>query len=70
VFRAFELIIMVILIPVRAVSMGCGQGLVMLLQLPFRLLALVVQLLGYVLMAGLIVAVVVGLIFLLGLVLS
>jgi serine/threonine protein kinase len=70
VFRAFELIIMLILMPVRAISIGCGQGLMLLLHLPFRLLALVVQLVGYVLMAGLIVAIVVGLVYLVGVVVA
>ena len=64
VFRVFEAIILLVLVPVRAVSMGFGQGLVLLLQLPFRLLALLVQLLGYILMAGVCVGIVVGIIYL------
>ena len=64
VFRVFELVIMLVLVPVRLVSMGFGQGLVFLLQLPFRILAGLFHLAGYILMMAVIVAILMGIIFL------
>lgn len=65
VFRLIELVIMLVLLPVRAVSLGLGQGLVMLLRLPFKILGGLLSLLGYVLIAAVIVALLAGLFFLL-----
>ena len=65
IFRGFELIIMLVLLPVRAISMGLGQGVVFLLSLPFRLIGLVMQLAGYILMMGVLVAILMGLFYLL-----
>jgi serine/threonine-protein kinase len=64
VFRAVELAIVVVLAPVRLLSMSLGQGLVFLLQLPFRILALALQLAGYLLMAAVLLLVIMGLFFL------
>lgn len=53
-FRLFEAAIFLVLLPVRTVSMVTGRGLVWLLQLPFRILALAAQLVGWVAVAALV----------------
>lgn len=67
VFRVFELAIFVILVPVRAVSLGLGQGLFFLLQLPFRLLGMTMRLVGYLLMAAVLMLLLAGVVYLLSL---
>jgi serine/threonine protein kinase len=52
VFRLFELVIFLVLVPVRALSIGLGHGVLTLLQLPFRLLGMTMRLVGYVVMAA------------------
>ncbi|MEM7198692.1 MAG: serine/threonine-protein kinase [Planctomycetota bacterium] len=64
IFKVLELGILAVLLPVRAISLGLGRGLIGLLQLPFRILALAFQLIGYVVMAALVVMVVVGMVYL------
>jgi hypothetical protein len=64
VFRVLEAVIMMVLLPVRVISMGLGNGLILLLQLPFRLVALVLQLMGYVIMAAVVLAILTGLLYL------
>jgi len=58
VFRVFELAIMVVLLPVRAISAVSGRGALWLLQLPFKILGLAAQLVGYVVVAALVLLVV------------
>ncbi|MGE3173247.1 MAG: serine/threonine-protein kinase [Planctomycetota bacterium] len=58
VFRLFEAAIFVILLPVRAISAMSGRGAVWLLRLPFRMLGLAAQLVGYTVVAALVILVV------------
>jgi serine/threonine protein kinase len=53
-FRLFEVAIFMVLLPVRTVSTVAGRGLVWLLQLPLRILALAAQLAGWVAVAALV----------------
>jgi serine/threonine protein kinase len=58
VFRVFELAIMIVLLPVRAISAVSGRGALWLLQLPFKILGVAAQLVGYVVVAALVLLVV------------
>jgi hypothetical protein len=60
VFAALELSIWLLLLPVRAVSIFAGRGLMWTLKLPFRILGLTAQLIGLLLVFGLIVLIVVA----------
>ncbi|MBK8096678.1 MAG: serine/threonine protein kinase [Planctomycetes bacterium] len=60
VFRVLELAIFVVLLPVRAVSAVSGRGAVWLLKLPFRMLGAATRLVGYVVVAALLLLVVMG----------
>ncbi len=51
VFRLFELVIFLVLIPVRLLSTSAGQILKFVLQLPFRILGVTVKLAGYLMVA-------------------
>ncbi len=51
VFRLFELAVFVVLLPVRAVSVVFGRGLTALIKLPFQIMALSLQLFGYLVVA-------------------
>jgi tRNA A-37 threonylcarbamoyl transferase component Bud32 len=59
-FRAFEAVIFVVLLPVRLISTVSGRGAVWLLQLPFRILGAAAQLIGYVVVAALVLLLVMG----------
>jgi tRNA A-37 threonylcarbamoyl transferase component Bud32 len=48
-FRLVELAIMLVLVPVRAVSLGMGNGIVMLLQAPFRIIRVALRAVGFIL---------------------
>jgi hypothetical protein len=58
VFRVFELCIFVILLPVRLISSVSGHGALWLLRLPFRVLGFAAQLVGYAVVAALVLLVV------------
>jgi hypothetical protein len=60
VFGVFELAIWAVLLPVRAISVFAGRGLLWVLKLPFRILGLTAQLIGLLLVFALLVLVVVG----------
>ena len=60
VFRVFEWAILAVLVPIRAVSVALGRLVVFLLRLPFRALALVFALAGYLIVALLVLMVVGG----------
>jgi len=64
IFSALEAVIFVVLLPVRAVSMFAGRGLVWMLKLPFRILGLTAQLVGLLLIAGLVMLTVVAALYL------
>jgi hypothetical protein len=49
-----------VLLPVRAISVFAGRGLLWVLKLPFRILGLTAQLIGLLLVFALLVLVVVG----------
>ena len=55
VFRIFELAILVLLGPVRIISLVFGQGLLFLLRFPLRLLGALIRVFGYLLILGLLV---------------
>lgn len=59
-FRGIELVIMAVLVPVRLLSTGVGHGLAFTLALPFRILGLLLQLVGYALIAAMVVMVLLG----------
>ncbi len=60
IFGLLEASIFVVMLPVRAVSAFAGRGVLWVLKLPFRILALVAQLIGLLLVVGLLVLVVVA----------
>jgi serine/threonine protein kinase len=64
VFRLFELVIFLVLVPVRAISVGLGQGVLALLQLPFRMLGLTMRLAGYVIMAATLIVLLAAVVYL------
>ncbi|MCC6783484.1 MAG: protein kinase [Planctomycetes bacterium] len=51
VFRAFEILVLAVLVPIRAVSVVVGRVLGFALALPFKLLAIVLTLAGYLITA-------------------
>jgi serine/threonine protein kinase len=51
VFRAFEILVLAVLVPIRAVSVVAGRVLGFALALPFKLLAIVLTLAGYLITA-------------------
>ena len=55
-FRVFELAILVVLAPVRLISVTFGHGLLFLLKIPFRLLGVLFKVAGYLLIIGLLAA--------------
>ena len=57
-FRVFELAILVVLTPVRLISVTFGHGLLFLLKFPLRLLGVLFKVCGYLLIIGLLVALV------------
>jgi serine/threonine protein kinase len=57
-FSVFELAIWLLMLPVRAVSVFAGRGIVWLLKLPLRILGLAAQLIGLLLVFALLVLVV------------
>ncbi|MCR9244058.1 MAG: serine/threonine protein kinase [bacterium] len=66
VFGIIDLVIFLVMLPVRAVSAFTGRGIVWLLRLPLRLLAAVAQLVGLLVVAGLVLLVVVTILNLVG----
>jgi serine/threonine protein kinase len=60
IFRLFEMVIFLVLVPARAVSATIGRLLVFLLQLPFRILGIVFTLAGYLLVALVMLMLLVG----------
>src|SRR5262245_52851488 len=64
IFSVLEAVIFVVLLPVRAVSSFTGRGLVWLLRLPFRILGLTAQLVGLLMVAGLVMLAVVAALYL------
>ena len=60
VFAVFELAIWAVLVPVRAVSVVFGRGILWALKLPFRILGLTAQLIGLLLVFALLVLLIVG----------
>jgi serine/threonine protein kinase len=60
VFRLFELVIYVALVPVRLVSVVFGRGLGALLRLPFQILGLSFKLAGYLIVAVLLLLVLIS----------
>jgi serine/threonine protein kinase len=61
-FRLFELLIHVALLPVRGLAVGAGRLIVFTFELPFRLLGLTMRLTGYVLVALILLAMLLGVI--------
>ena len=59
IFSAFEAVIFLVLLPVRAVSAVAGRGVGWLFELPFRLLGFVLRLVGLLVVAGLVLLVIV-----------
>ncbi len=59
-FRVFELAITLVLLPVRLISMVSGRGAGWLVRLPLRLIGLTAQLVGYLVVAALVLLVVVA----------
>lgn len=55
VLKVFELLILVVIGPIRLISVALGQGLVFLLRLPFQILGVLLRVLGYLLIIGLLV---------------
>lgn len=62
-FRVFELLVLIVLLPVRAVSTGLSQGLPGLLRLPFRLVESVGRGVGYALIVALFGGIVAALVY-------
>jgi hypothetical protein len=60
IFRLFELVILVMLLPVRLISTVSGRGVVYVLTLPFRILGFTAQIAGFALIAFLVVMLVLG----------
>ena len=60
IFRVFELVILVMLLPVRLISTVSGRGVVYVLTLPFRILGFTAQVAGFALIACLVVMLVLG----------
>jgi hypothetical protein len=58
-FSLFEVVIHLVLVPVRAIGAVFGGGVGWLLRLPFRLLGLFAQLVGFLLVAALVLLLVV-----------
>jgi serine/threonine protein kinase len=59
-FRVIEAVIFVALLPVRIVSSLSGRGALFVLQLPFRILGVAARLVGYLVVATVLVLIVVG----------
>src|SRR5262249_21311648 len=59
-FRVIEAVIFVALLPVRIVSSLSGRGALFVLQLPFRILGAAARLVGYLVVAAVLVLIVVG----------
>ncbi len=59
IFAVLEAAIFVVLLPVRAIGAFAGRGIVWTFKLPFRILSLVAQLVGLLLVAGLVLLAVV-----------
>jgi serine/threonine protein kinase len=60
-FGLVEAMIFVVLLPVRAISAVSGRGAVWLFQLPFRILGVTAKLVGYIVVAALVLLLVMGL---------
>lgn len=60
VFRVIETAVFLVLLPVRAVSTVGGRGAVWLLQLPLRILGTATRLLGYLVVAALVLMAIMG----------
>ena len=58
-FQIIEACMFVLLLPVRAVSVFAGRGIVWMLRLPFRILGLLAQLIGLLVVLALVVLAVV-----------
>jgi hypothetical protein len=58
-FTAMQLLVSLILLPVKAISLVVGKGLLWVLRLPFRILGLMAQLVGLLLVVAIIVLIVV-----------
>lgn len=65
-FRVLDLLVIAMLAPVRAISMIAGRGAVWLLKLPFRVLGFAAQLVGYAVVAALVLLVVVVILAIVG----
>ena len=65
-FGVFEAVIYLLMLPVRAVSLLAGRGIVWLLRLPFRLLGVAAQLIGLLFVAALVLMIVVAVLSLIG----
>ena len=59
IFTAFEAVIFVVLLPVRAVSTFAGRGVTWLFQLPFKVFGFLLRLVGLLVIAGLVLLAVV-----------
>lgn len=59
-FHIIEAAIYLVLLPVRTISLVSGRGAVWLLRLPFRIVGAATVLLGYVVIAALLLLVVMG----------
>jgi hypothetical protein len=62
VFRLFELVVFLALVPVRVLGLAVGRGLPALLRLPFQILGLSFKLVGYLVVAVVLLLVLVSVI--------
>ncbi len=60
IFRLFEMVIFLVLVPIRALSASFGRLFVFLVQLPFRILGVAVKLTGYLVVALVLLLLLVG----------
>ncbi|MEQ1631415.1 MAG: serine/threonine-protein kinase [Planctomycetota bacterium] len=65
-FRLLDIVVMAMLLPVQAISAVAGRGAVWVLRLPFRVLGFAAQLVGYAVVAALVLLVIVVILAVLG----
>ena len=60
VFRSIEILVLAILVPLRTLSVALGRTLVFLLQLPFRIFAVLLAVASYLVVAAVVLMVLAG----------
>ena len=66
VFRLFEFVIMIALVPLRAIATGLGRLLVFLVQVPFRLVGIAAKAIGVLFVIGMLTLVVISALAIIG----